>query len=214
MTTYPEPQAGSVYAAALRGEPCVVHGLDAYPRALPVSFWGGPADASDRALLEHCVGPTLDIGCGPGRMTQHLAQRGIGVLGIDVVDEAVRQTRARGAGALNRDVYGQLPGEGRWGTALLADGNIGIGGDPRRLLGRVAELLAPIGRVVLDLAAPGSGLRTVHVTLECRGRRSGPFPWAVIGPEAIGNLAADTGFSVTLTDSIDGRWFAVLDRRS
>ncbi len=214
MTAQWEMQAGSLYAAALRGEPCVVHGLDSFPRALPVGFWGGPADASDRALLDHCVGPTLDIGCGPGRMTQHLAQRGLGVLGIDVVDEAVRQTRARGAGALNRDVYGPLPGEGRWGTALLADGNIGIGGDPGRLLRRVAELLAPSGRVVMDLGPPGSGLRTVRVTLECGGLRSGPFPWAVIGPEALGDLAADIGFSVTLTDSIDGRWFAVLDRRA
>jgi len=213
VTTSGDMRAGSLYAAALRGEPCVVHGLDPLARALPVSYWGGPADARDQALLDHCLGPTLDIGCGPGRMTQHLAQRGLDVLGIDVVEEAVRQTRARGGGALNRDVYGPLPGEGRWGTALLADGNIGIGGDPGRLLRRVADLLAPSGRVVLDLAAPGSGLRTVRVTLECGGRRSGPFPWAVIGPEALGGLAVDIGFSVTLTDSIDGRWFAVLDRR-
>ena len=54
-----------------------------------------------------------------------------------------------------RDVFGPLPGEGRWDTALLADGNIGIGGDPVALLARVRELLAPEGRVVVDLAAPG-----------------------------------------------------------
>jgi len=202
-----------VYAAALRGEPCLAHGLGSVPHILPLACWSNPADGTDRALLAHCTGATLDIGCGPGRMTQHLAQRGLRVLGIDVVDEAVRQARARGVGALVRDVFGPLPGEGRWDTALLADGNIGIGGDPRRLLRRVAELLSPRGRVVLDIAAPGSGLRTVNVTLECGGRRSGPFPWAVVGPEAPATLAAQLGFWVTLTDRVGSRWFAVLDRR-
>ena len=36
----------------------------------------------------------------------------------------------RGATVLQRDIFGPLPGEGRWGTALLFDGNVGIGGDP------------------------------------------------------------------------------------
>ena len=39
-----------------------------------------------------------------------------------------------GGPALRRSVFDPLPGEGRWGTALLLDGNIGIGGDPRALL--------------------------------------------------------------------------------
>ena len=40
----------------------------------------------------------------------------------------------RGGAALRRDVFAPLPGEGRWYTALLADGNVGIGGDPVALL--------------------------------------------------------------------------------
>ena len=31
---------------------------------------------------------------------------------------------------LRRDLFAPLPGEGRWHHVLLADGNIGIGGDP------------------------------------------------------------------------------------
>lgn len=81
-------------------------------------------------MLAHCVGTTLDIGCGPGRMSQALAARGACVLGIDVVPEAVTLTRARGASALVCDVFAPVLGEGRWDTALLADGNIGIGGGP------------------------------------------------------------------------------------
>ncbi len=53
-------------------------------------------------------------------------------------------------------MFAPLPGEGRWGTALLADGNIGIGGDPVALLRRLREVLDPRGRIVVELAAPGT----------------------------------------------------------
>lgn len=68
-----------VFAAAMRGEPCTVHGLQELPHRLPMTRWAAPADAGDVAVLAHCTGPTLDIGCGPGRMSEHLAERGIGV---------------------------------------------------------------------------------------------------------------------------------------
>ena len=54
--------------------------------------------------------------------------------------------RSCGALALHRDVFATVPGTGRWARVLLADGNIGIGGDPDALLSRVAELLKPPGR--------------------------------------------------------------------
>jgi len=75
-------------------------------------------------------GPALDIGCGPGRFVQSIAANCTAALGIDISDSAVRQTAARGGSVLRRAVQHRLPGEGRWGTVLLADGNIGIGGDP------------------------------------------------------------------------------------
>lgn len=202
--------AGRVYAEALRGEPCTVHGLAPEPHPLPVHSWGGQADAADRVLLAHCVGPTLDVGCGPGRMAQHLARCGVPVLGVDPVPEAVRQARARGVEALRGDVFDPLPREGGWGTVLLADGNVGIGGDPDRLLGRVRALLAARGRVVAEVDVPGAGLRTVSLTLECDGRRSRSFPWAVLGPEALADLARRHGFTMVLTDRVAGRWFTVL----
>ena len=139
MTTLP---LASVYTHALQGHPCTVWEGDLAPQPLPTHAWLARADAADLALLAHCQGPTLDIGCGPGRMTEALALAGHAVLGIDVVPEAVRQTRARGVPALRRSVFDPLPGEGRWETALLADGNIGIGGDPVALLERARELVA------------------------------------------------------------------------
>ena len=202
----------AVFASALQGVPCEVVGLTADPHTLPVAEWSRGVDAGDAALLDQCRGATLDIGCGPGRMTRALAERGHAVLGIDIVPEAVRMTRGRGGVALVRDVFRPVPGEGRWRTALLADGNIGIGGDPRALLARVRALLATGGRVVTDLAEPGTGIRTRQVRLQTPSLRSRPFPWSVVGADAIGPIAAGAGLTVHGLHTHGDRWFAVLEK--
>jgi hypothetical protein len=114
---------------------------------------------------------------------------------------------------LRRDVFGSLPCEGEWSSALLADGNIGIGGDPVRLLGRVRRLLAPGGRVVVDLAPPGMGLTVGAIRIHAGDRTSRRFPWAVLSPEAVGGVASSAGLSVGDVHEYDGRWFAVLTRK-
>ena len=145
-------------------------------------------------------------------MSAHLAERGHVVLGVDIVHEAVEQARRRGVSALRRNVFDALPGEGRWETVLLADGNIGIGGAPVRLLRRATELLARNGRVVCDLATPGTGVRLHAARLVTELKHSRVFPWAQVGPEAIERLAADAGLALTHLDDHHGRWFAVLSR--
>ncbi len=205
---------GGAFTAALRGEHCRIFGLGHDVQAMPAWRWRGDADAGDHQLLARCQGSTVDIGCGPGRMTHALLCLGVRALGIDVVQEAVRQTRRRGALALQRDVFSPLPAEGRWETALLADGNIGIGGDPVRLLRRVAELIVDGGRVVIDLSRPGGHVSVHHIGLEVAGRRSQPFPWAIVPADRIEQLAAEASLRVLEVVEHDGRWFAALQKSS
>ena len=210
-----QPRDGSfseVYSDALRGESCNVRGIHADDHPLPVHEWLRPVNHADRALLAHCRGATLDIGCGPGRMSAHLAERGHVVMGVDIVREAVNQAQLRGVSALRRNVFDPLPGEGRWNTVLLADGNIGIGGSPVRLLRRAVELLDPTGRVVCDLAAPGTGVRHHDARLVTNLKRSGSFPWAQVGPEAIEGVAAEAGLRLEHLGDHHGRWYSVLAR--
>lgn len=207
------PGAGftDVFASALRGEACRLLGLPPGVTPWPLDAWRGPVEG-DVALADQCVGTCVDLGCGPGRLTELLALRGHVVLGVDLVPEAVFQTRDRGVAALLRDLFEPLPREGHWQTALLADGNIGIGGDPLTLLRRVAELLAPHGRAVVDLAPPGTGVLTRQVWLETDAHRSAPFPWAVVGVEAIWSLAWSAGFGEPRVHRHGQRWYAVLPK--
>jgi SAM-dependent methyltransferase len=200
-----------VFASALRGHVCLILDEDGASGLLPTPAWLRDADRVDEALLDLCHGPTLDIGCGPGRMAEALARRGQPVLGIDVVPEAVRLSLGRGVATLLRDVFDAVPGEGRWETALLADGNIGIGGDPVALLERIRDLIAPTGRVVVELAPPGTGVHTRHVRLETELGRSAPFPWTLVGTDAIEAVADAAGLRPVFQHTLGGRHSAVLE---
>ncbi|MGH3899265.1 MAG: methionine biosynthesis protein MetW [Pseudonocardiaceae bacterium] len=128
----------AVFDAALAGRPARLIGDDRRILAVASQRWLAPADSEDGWLLDRCTGPTVDLGCGPGRLVAELAGRGVAALGVDHSHCAVRQCHSRGVLVLRRDVFAPLPGERRWHHVLLADGNIGIGGDPARLLRRAA----------------------------------------------------------------------------
>jgi SAM-dependent methyltransferase len=177
---------------------------------LQLRRWDRTVDAHDRAILARCVGPTLDVGCGPGRLTAALAEEGLVALGIDVLSGAVGQTRGRGAAALRRDVFDAVPGEGRWETVLLADGNIGIGGDPVALLRRLRELLDPRGRVVVELAPPGTAHVDDWATLEFADGELA-IRWSIVGMDAIERLAGSVGLAVVERLECGPRWCAVLE---
>ncbi|RSS73359.1 class I SAM-dependent methyltransferase [Streptomyces sp. WAC06614] len=183
---------------------------DGWLLPLEVERWLADADPADRSVLARCRGAVLDIGCGPGRLVAALAEQGHRVLGVDVSPAAVTSTVRRGGTALCRSVFGPLPGEGRWHTALLIDGNIGIGGDPGALLDRVARLLGPGGRLIAE--ADGAEVDECHeVRLDDgRGAHGTPFPWARVGPAALRGHAARAGWRPVHTWTSTGRHFTEL----
>lgn len=179
---------------------------------LDTERWHGEATVAEMSVLAGVMGPVIDVGCGPGRFVVGLARRGVVALGIDPVPGAVHAARRRGACVLQRSVFDPLPGERRWRTALLMDGNVGIGGDPVRLLSRCRALVAPSGTIVVELHPPGTGERHHRARLE-RGSVMGPwFEWAEVGVDAIDGIAMAARVRVERIDrsALEGRWFARL----
>ena len=180
---------------------------------LDVARWLAPADRSDHTVLTRCRGPVLDVGCGPGRLVSALNQRGVAALGVDVAETAVALTRGQGLPALLRSVFDDLPGEGRWPTVLLLDGNIGIGGDVLRLLERIRSLLRQGGRLIVETDADADADELVLVRFTAGGVPVGePIDWAHVGAAALRTYARRAGYSVAEEWTSAGRPFAALAR--
>jgi SAM-dependent methyltransferase len=179
---------------------------------LPVHRWLADPAPEEEALLDRALAPVLDIGCGPGRLVLALARRGATSLGVDPSPGAAALCRERGAPVLERSVFDRIPGTGRWGTALLIDGNIGIGGDPMALVRRLSVLVRPGGRILVELEPPGvpTGVRQARLS---GGGTPGPwFPWARVGADGAARLAASAGCHLAELWEDRARWFARLDR--
>jgi SAM-dependent methyltransferase len=199
------------FDAALAGAGATLLDSDGGAADLPVRRWSGPADADDAWLLDRCTGPTVDLGCGPGRLLVALARRGVPALGVDHSPIAQQQCRAGGVVMLRRDVFARVPGEGRWAHVLLADGNIGIGGDPRRLLVRAAGLLT-VGGTMLVETDPEPERAWQGVVRVRTARGSGPSTrWARVGAAALSRLAATLGLAV-VAERPGSRAFVALRR--
>ena len=186
---------------------------------LPGEDWMGEVATADDAILDWAEAPVLDVGCGPARHATELAARGIPALGIDISGPALEVARLRGAAVLERCVFDRVPAAGRWATALLLDGNIGIGGEPEALLRRVHGLLRPGGSILVDVAATAGpdavadpqaegGSRTARVEI---GAEAGPwFDWHVVHTGDLDGIARRADLSIGDRWDRDGRHFAVL----
>ena len=188
---------------------------DGHSIVLDIERYMAECDAADATVMDRCRGPVLDIGCGPGRMVHALAERGLAAMGVDIAPMAVELTRSRGVPVLLRDLFSRVPGEGRWPTALVLDGNIGIGGDVDRVLERLDTLL---------------GRRRPRRDRNRSGRRRGRGPAGAVRlrrhhdrPElrlvgdrddGVGRTGRARRFQPLDAWSCDGRFFAELGRRS
>ncbi|MEJ8285695.1 SAM-dependent methyltransferase [Curtobacterium sp. PvP017] len=205
---------GEPYARALRSDgrlrltdpdrPDVVTTMD-------VSRWSAAADRVDRSLLDDADGPVIDIGCGPGRMLVAARNRGIPALGVDVSAEAVAIAQRSGGTAIQGSVFDAVPDEGHWDTALVIDGNIGIGGDPAALLERCGEIVRTGGRVIVETNPDPLADRVYTArVVDTDGHESAGFPWAEVGLDALHRHAADAGLVARQSWTVAGRSFCEL----
>ena len=109
-------------------------------------------------------GPVLELGVGSGRLALPLVERGLEVHGIDASPAMVERLRAKPGGDGVRVTVGDMaelhlhepPAEG-FAVVLVAFNtffNLGTEAAQGRCLARVAQVLAPQGRFVLEAFVP------------------------------------------------------------
>ncbi len=198
-----EQPSGSLSARLVASDGTIVR--------LEMARWMCEASAAERQMLGRAPGPVLDVGCGPGRHVLALARAGRLALGVDASPSAIDIARRKGAPVLLRSIFERVPAAGRWGSALLLDGNIGIGGNPAALLWRIAGLLRPGGRVFAEVEPPGVSSRAISARLETDRGVTEAFPWAQVGADGVRALAGQAGFRTDKLWNAEGRWFANLE---
>ena len=175
-----------------------------------VQGWCAEATFLEVLLLQSLNGPVLDVGCGPGRLLAAAQSLGLTALGVDTSPEAVRYALGRGARALEGSVFAAIPQPGGWGSILLLDGNIGIGGNVTALLSRCRQLIAAHGTLLVEVEADDVDVAFRAVLEDAEGHRSDQFCWARAGITALASRAGRAGWSVASTQRLQGRVFCRL----
>jgi SAM-dependent methyltransferase len=152
----------------------------------------------------------IDLGCGPGRMVQALTESGRPALGVDMSSVAVQLSMMRGGPALRRRIEEPLPAEGRWGTALLMDTNVGLGGDVAALLARCIQLVIPGGLIICEVDRMPQRHEVHSVVLRTQRAASAPLPWSRIGAAALMQVAKSLDLLLVEEWTSRGRAFVAL----
>ncbi len=189
------PHASVSSACQLRSDCGVVIELD-------IERFVGKASAPERRFLARIAGPVLDIGCGPGRAAAFLREHGTVALGLDSNPGLIDLARSNGALCVRQSIFDPVPFEGRWHDVLLLDGNIGIGGDPVKLLDRLHAIVEPRGRAFLEIDAAGP-TRLLTVREHDSDSIGDPFAWATVSIEGIEELLVGSGWTCHDVHTID-----------
>jgi glycosyltransferase A (GT-A) superfamily protein (DUF2064 family)/SAM-dependent methyltransferase len=201
----------AAYAGTLIASNITPAGIDSdSPLPLEVSRWSGAADVVDMLVVARCEPPVIDLGCGPGRMVQALSESGRAALGVDMSSVAVGLSMARGGLALRRRINQSLPAEGRWGTALLMDGNVGMGGEVATLLARCAQLVRPGGLVICEVDRVSGRHENSSVVLRTAEATSVALRWSRVGTAALLQAAKSLDLLLVEEWTAGGRVFVAL----
>ena len=122
-------------------------------------------------------GKVLDIGCGAGKHSLHLQEKGLDVLGIDISPLAVEVCKARGLRQAKAASIAQVSSSlGIFDTILMLGNNFGLFGDfkkARRLLKKFHRITQNRARIIAQTLDPYNTTDPPHLEYHELNRRKG-----------------------------------------
>jgi SAM-dependent methyltransferase len=190
------------------------------PEVYLSDFRGWPG--AERQAVRQMRGRILDVGCGAGRVTLNLQQRGMDVVGLDSSRLALQAAKILGVeNVWNSSIDNVSQKIRTFDTLVLFGNNFGVFGTPeraRQLLSEWALTAKPDTRILIESTNPYCGGapsidRGYYHRNKARGFMPGQayfryhyghvvgdwFPWLFVSRDEIRHLVRGTGWRITRT---------------
>jgi len=152
------------------------------PSGGPKAYLGGFKDWSpdQRKAMRYVRGKVLDIGCGAGRHSLYLQEKGFAVLGIDTSPLALKVCRLRGLKKTRLMSVTQISSKlGKCDTLLMLGNNFGLLANFKRarwLLKRFQGITSSKARIIAESMDPYQTDDPVHLEYHKLNRKRGRMP--------------------------------------
>jgi SAM-dependent methyltransferase len=188
--------------------------------------------AHQKRALESVRGRVLDIGCGAGRVSLALQERGLEVTGVDISPLAIEVCKRRGLRDARVIPATRLSAKvGRFDTLVMMGNNFGLLANPRRarwLLKRFYKMTPVDGRILAESNDIYRTERPVHLDYHNRNRKRGRMagqirlrirylhyttPWfdyLMVSPDELRSILNGTGWRVSHIYPSDGSVYIAL----
>jgi SAM-dependent methyltransferase len=135
---------------------------------------------AEKEAMKYIQGRVLDIGCGAGRHSLYLQERGFDVLGIDNSPLVLKVCKARGLRKTQLLPVTQVNRQiGVFDTLLMMGNNFALLGNIKRarwLLKRFQAITSDTGRIIAQTRDPYQTDTPEHLEYHARNRERGRMP--------------------------------------
>jgi len=199
----------------------VVERDDGYVDSIQGSGYLAPFEAwpeHERKAMELVRGRVIDLGCGAGRVSLYLQERGFDVVGLDISRVALKVCRERG---LRKVRLGSIQSlrlpPNSFDTAIFFGNNFGLVRTPpgaKRVLRDLHRILSDGGLILAETRDPYKTEEPAHLAYHKMNRRKGRlagqirmrvrygqystpwFDWLILSRDELAGVAEGTGWKV------------------